>query len=130
MKNVPSFRKVSDLSMFLWFHLTHFISFWQSIRTSLCVNMTMPRPSLPASICGRLCSLNICNGGFLFLFCCFLLQHLPLTQGQGNGNGNMKIEGECGNMLRCSLSLRGRRGRVIRLHACNYNSPRNAQCVC
>lgn len=30
-------------------------------------------------------------------------------------------------MLRCSL--RGRRGRVIRLHACNYNSPRNAQCV-
>lgn len=78
--------------------------FWQSMRTSLCVNMTMPRPSFPPSICGRLCSLNVCNGGFLFLFCCFLLQHLPLTQGQGNGNGNVKIEGECGNMLRCSLS--------------------------
>lgn len=26
------------------------------------------------------------------MFCCFLLQHLPLTQGQGNGNGNMGIE--------------------------------------
>lgn len=43
--------------------------------------------------------------------------------------GTWRLKGSVGTCC-VALSLRGRRGRVIRLHACNYNSPRNAQCVC
>lgn len=54
-----------------------------------------------------------CGGLFLeyvteaLLFCCFLLQHLPLTQGQGNGNGNMEFEvgGTKGSVGTCCVAL-------------------------